>query len=95
MSGRTILVGALALICGMTAAMGMTQFLSEPVVQQVEPVATTKLPVAAIQIGRGEKINEVMIVEREWPTELVPEGAVLNKEELEFKNVELKTRSYK
>ena len=82
MSGRTILVGALALICGMTAALGVTQYLNNPVAKEVAAIDTVTLPVATVKINRGDTIVETMITEREWPKALAPEGAILTKEEL-------------
>jgi pilus assembly protein CpaB len=75
-------VGALALICGVTAALGVTQFLAQPAAPQAAAIETTKLPVATVHIKRGDRIIETMITEKDWPKDLAPEGAILNKEEL-------------
>lgn len=82
MSGRTILVGALAMICGITAALGVTKYLDQTQVEQTPVVEMTKVPVAAVKIERGDTVQETMIAMREWPKELAPEGILMTKEEI-------------
>lgn len=70
------------MICGITAALGMNQYLVPPTAPAAPKVETTMLPVAVVEIGRGDRITELTIQDREWPTALIPEGAIRSKEEL-------------
>lgn len=82
MSARTILVGALAMICGVTAALGVSQYLQQPQTQAAPTIETLTIPVATFQIQRGDKILETMIAEKAWPKDMLPEGVLLDKEEI-------------
>ena len=76
MSIRTILVVLLAVMFGLSAAWGVNQ-LRRPVV--VEGKAdTTPIVVAALDIPRGQMLQETDVVLRDWPKDSLPEGAITN-----------------
>jgi pilus assembly protein CpaB len=74
MSIRAVLVVGLAIICGLSAAVGMNRLRrTERVVEQVE---TSPVVVAAADIARGNMISMGDLTVRDWPAEMVPQGAV-------------------
>jgi pilus assembly protein CpaB len=80
MSPRTFVVGILALVCGVSASVGVNS-LRAPAAVQAKPDVTI-VPVAAIDVKRGEKFTEEMLVGREWPTAMLPPGAVVKKADI-------------
>ncbi len=79
MSPRTFIVGILALVCGVSASVGVNRLRQAPDSQKPDVVV---VPVAAVAIKRGEEVSESMLVGREWPKALVPPGAILKKAEI-------------
>lgn len=80
MNYRSLLVVALALTFGLSAAIGVNLFLRHR--GSAEPVETVAVVVAAIDIPRGVTINPNQVKTREWPKSLVPPGALTNPEEV-------------
>lgn len=79
MRARTILVIFLALVCGLSAAWGMSRMASnKPVV--VEP-ETASLVMAAVNIERGQMVTAEKLKTVQWPKDKLPEGAVGSIEE--------------
>jgi pilus assembly protein CpaB len=79
MRPRTFVVGLLALVCGVSAAVGVNRLRQVRVPAKPETVV---VPVAAVAIKRGDKVTEIMLAEREWPKTLVPPGALLKKDKI-------------
>jgi pilus assembly protein CpaB len=81
MQMRTILIGALALIFGLSAAAGVYLLKSSPAGQaKVEMVSVV---VAASDIVRGQLLNSDVLVTHAWPKESVPEGAITDPRQIE------------
>src|SRR5688500_918189 len=80
MSSRTFFVGILALVCGVSASVGVNR-LRQPGAKEAKP-ETIVLPVTAVAIKRGEVVTEQMLTARHWPKDLVPTGALLTKKEI-------------
>lgn len=72
MSGRTVIVVMLALVCGLAAAVGILQVMKRP----AAPIKTETVLFAATDIQRGESIDEKMIEVRKVPVGQVPPGAL-------------------
>jgi pilus assembly protein CpaB len=76
---RTVLVVFLAIICGMTAALGMNQ-LRRP--SSGEPqIETAPVVVAAVNVARGAMLTPKAVEIRDWPKALLPNGALANVED--------------
>jgi pilus assembly protein CpaB len=80
MSPRTFFVGILALVCGVSASVGVNR-LRQSNVKETKP-ETVVVPVAKEAIKRGDVVTEVMLTGRNWPKDLVPPGTILKKEEI-------------
>lgn len=80
MSLRTTVVALLALICGISASIGVSNLRQSPEPDNKPDV--TVVPVAAFDIKRGTLITEEMLVGREWPKAMIPQGAVLLKADI-------------
>lgn len=74
MSIRTILVVLLAVMFGLSAAWGVNQ-LRTPVLVEGK-VETSQIVVAAIDIPRGQVLQETDVVLRDWPKDMLPTGAM-------------------
>jgi pilus assembly protein CpaB len=72
---RTVLVVMLAIICGLAAAVGMNQL------RRPGGTSTTPVAVAAVNVARGGMLGSKQIQIRDWPTEMVPNGALLSVED--------------
>ena len=80
MSMKTILVVLLAVVCGLSAAWGMTQLRSTTFVttqQETVPVA-----VALIDLPRGRMITENDVEMKDWPKDVLPKGTMATTEEI-------------
>ncbi len=74
MSIRTILVILLALICGLSAAWGMSQLgRSKFITRQPEKAS---IVVATVTIPRGRTLTEGDLTICKWPKEMIPETAL-------------------
>lgn len=70
---RSIVIIALAIVCGAAAAIGVNQALRhQPVAAEAPETKTKPVIVAARRISRGEKLTKDMLREVDWPEELVP-----------------------
>ncbi len=72
---RSLIVIVLAIVCGLSAAIGVNQLTPPPVVTEAT-IETTPVYVAAKSIGRGSKIGPDDIKRLHWPSDLVPPGVV-------------------
>ena len=70
---RSIVIIALAIVCGAAAAIGVNQALRrQPVAAEAPKPKTEPVVVAARRIARGEKLTKDMLKAVPWPAELVP-----------------------
>ena len=76
---RSLIVILLAIICGVSAAIGVIRLTPRSEKVSVE---TLSVYVAAAPIRRGAKIEEVDIKAVQWPVDLIPEGVITNKDEV-------------
>ena len=71
---KTVLIGIFALVFGISAALGVYFFGSgsskDPKSEAVSVI------VAAVDINRGQTLAEADLTKRDWPKDLVPEGAI-------------------
>lgn len=79
MSLRSILVLLLAGVCGVSTAVGARYYTSST---EAAPEATLIL-VASVEIARGTPIKPEFVEQQQWPTALLPPGAVVDIQELE------------
>jgi len=79
MSIRAVFVVGLAIVCGLSAAVGMNRLRrTERVLEQME---TTPVVVAAAAVARGTMISLGDLTIRDWPTEMIPEGVLTDVDE--------------
>lgn len=71
---RTILLGLLALVFSVSAALGVYLFTRQPAV--TPQVDTVSIIVAAETVQRGITLSAEMLTRRDWPTEFVPPDAM-------------------
>src|SRR4051812_8030858 len=79
MSIRTVLIVVLALVFGISAAMGVNMMLSNGAA--AAPARTASVVMAAVAIPRGAMIPGELIKTAEFPRNLVPLGAITRKED--------------
>jgi pilus assembly protein CpaB len=80
MSPRTFFVGLLALVCGVSASVGVNRLRQSGA--KVTKPETVVIPVSGVAIKRGDVVTEKMLIAREWPKDLVPAGALLTKKDI-------------
>jgi pilus assembly protein CpaB len=80
MNVRTLLVVSLAIVCGVSAAVGVSRMRVNNVTQ-VASVEMASLLVAAVEIPRGTEVTSSMLTTSEWPKDMLPAGAVTAAEE--------------
>lgn len=78
MSVRTLVVIALAVLCGLSAAAGVNELRNQKA--GTAEVKTVPIVVAAVDMPRGVTVTEELLLLRDWPRELVPAGALQSKE---------------
>jgi len=76
---KTIIVVALAVVCGLSAAWGMSQLRTSSVIDA--RIETAPVVRAAVQIPRGRMITPGDIEIAPWPKSMLPEGALTNLED--------------
>lgn len=80
MTARTVLIGVFALVFGASAAVGVYVFgTAAPAAISPETVSVV---VAAVDINRGQMLTAELLASRDWPKEMVPEGAIVRAEEI-------------
>jgi pilus assembly protein CpaB len=80
MQKRTMLIGALALVFGVSAAVGVYLLAASPAASPKAEMVS--LVVAAADINRGKTLTSELLTHRDWPKEAVPEGALTDLAEL-------------
>lgn len=76
---RSLIVILLAVICGVSAAIGVIRLTPRTEKASVE---TRSVYVAAAPLRRGSKIDELDIKEVQWPVDLIPQGVITNKDDV-------------
>jgi len=79
MSFRSVLVVALALVFGGSAAVGVSALRQQA--PAAAPPETVPVVVAAVDVPRGTVLTGVVLKVREWPKDMVPPGVVTKLEE--------------
>lgn len=82
MSFRSILVVLLALVCGVSAAVGIKQLQGKSPGSATAEVETVDVVVAVADLHRYNKITEEMVRIEKWPKDKLPGGAVLKREDV-------------
>ena len=77
---RTVLIGAFALVFGISAAIGVFILVNAPKAEVKAEVVS--VVVAAADISRGDTISSEMLSTKEWPKDAVPEGAITDAHEI-------------
>lgn len=76
MNPRSIIVILLALVCGTSAAFGVSRLRGRRVVYQAPE--TTRVVVASQEMTRGQTVTPEMVTLQDWPAELTPPGALVS-----------------
>lgn len=76
---RTVLLGMLALLFSMSAALGVYLFVRRPVAKP--RVETVSIVVTSDVVQRGVTLSPEMLTRRDWPKEFVPKDAIHELEE--------------
>jgi len=79
MTVRSVLVVALALVFGGSAAVGVSALRQQA--PAAAPPETVPVVVAAVDVPRGTVLTGVVLKVREWPKDMVPPGVVTKLEE--------------
>ncbi|KAA5541337.1 Flp pilus assembly protein CpaB [Roseiconus nitratireducens] len=79
MNARSLMVLMLALVCGVSAAVAVSQIRPETVEVASD---TTPIVAAAIDIPRGTSITADILKTMDWPKDQMPEGAITSIEEV-------------
>jgi pilus assembly protein CpaB len=69
----------MALVCGVSASVGVNHLRKGQAQAKAEVVV---VPVAAINIKRGDEVTEAKLVNREWPKAMVPTGVILKRADI-------------
>ncbi|MGC1273848.1 MAG: Flp pilus assembly protein CpaB [Planctomycetaceae bacterium] len=81
MSGRTVAVVFLSIVCGLASAFGVKKLASSP--GEAPTVPTTPVVVLTAEVPRGTIITKEHLKVLQWPQDLVPPGAIAKPEEVE------------
>ena len=81
MRPKSLILLALALVCGLVASIGISQVLDSS--GRPTAVETSPIYVALQNINVGDPLTETMVALEEWPKDKVPVGAVTTWEALE------------
>ena len=73
MSFRAILMIGSSLVCGASAAFGVSRVLRDPARGEVQTEAVVE---AAVDIPRGHMIDASEVKIGQWPKEMLPSGAI-------------------
>ena len=85
MSVRTLIVVLLALVCGVSAAIGVHQIVTQRRTQV--SAESVNIVVAASDLARGSVLSEEVLKLQPWPKDLVPTGAILDLSEVNERTV--------
>jgi pilus assembly protein CpaB len=72
---RTLIIGMLAMVFGLSAAMGVYLVVSQQSTRTAK-AETTPIVFVTKNVSRGTSLSEEVLTLRDWPKELVPEGAI-------------------
>ncbi|HVU89079.1 MAG TPA: Flp pilus assembly protein CpaB [Pirellulales bacterium] len=91
MRPKSLILLALALTCGLAAAIGINQVLANrPVDQAPDMGETVPIFVALMDIGLGDPLTPQVLKLEEWPKMKVPPGALLHLEDVEGRRARTK-----
>jgi pilus assembly protein CpaB len=76
---RTMIIGMLALVFGLSAAMGVYLVVSQQ--SKTAEVEMASLVFVTTNVSRGASLSEEVVTLREWPVALVPAGAITSLED--------------
>lgn len=85
MQSRTLLVLILAVVCAVSAAVGVNQVLRQ--LEAKAKLETTTILVAKQDVPRGGVLKAELIAAIDWPAKLVPAGVVTDIEKLKDRTV--------
>jgi pilus assembly protein CpaB len=77
---RTLIIGMLAMVFGLSAAMGVYLVVSQQSARTAE-AETTPIVFVTQNVSRGTSLKEDVLSLRDWPKDLIPPGAITNLEE--------------
>jgi pilus assembly protein CpaB len=80
MQTRTILIAVFAVVFGISAALGAYLLVQSPA--GAPAPETVSVVVAAVDISRGQTLTPEHLVQRDWPKDAVPEGAITDLQEV-------------
>ena len=83
MRTKSIVLLVLALGCGLIAAIGVTQVISQDNDSPKQAIETTNILVAKEDIAEGRKITPQLVKVEAWPKEKVPDDAIADLKEIE------------
>ncbi|MBP89671.1 MAG: Flp pilus assembly protein CpaB [Planctomycetaceae bacterium] len=84
MRAKSLILFVIAIGCGLAASIGVSQYMENASAPGTE-LETEKILVAITDITIGETLDAQTVKLEEWPKDRVPEGAVLDFEEVEGK----------
>jgi pilus assembly protein CpaB len=76
MTLRSVIVVILAIVCGLSAALGMNLVLGQRPLGQLQPVETVPVVVAKVEIPRGKLLSKDLVEVKNWPKALAPQGVL-------------------
>src|ERR1700682_1313876 len=80
MQKRTVLIGAFALVFGVSASVGVYLLAQSPA--EAPKAETVSVVVMAMDVNRGQTLMSEHLTHRDWPKEAVPEGAVTDSDDV-------------
>jgi pilus assembly protein CpaB len=82
MAARSILVIVLAVVCGLSSAMGLNMLAGRTKKVEVLKVETVPVAVAKVEILRGQLVTEELVEVKQWPKPLAPAGVFADASDL-------------
>jgi pilus assembly protein CpaB len=85
MSGRTVVVGILALVFGASAAVGVNQLIQQR--RLATAGNTVPIVVASSPMVRGSVLSERVVKIEQWPEDMLPAGAITDLRDVQDRTV--------
>jgi len=83
MRTKSIVLLALALGCGVVAAVGITQVMATRDAEGPVPVEMQSIVVAMKDVPMGDPVPPELVCLEEWPKDKIPKGAITKLEDVE------------
>ena len=83
MKAKNMMLFVVAVGCGLVASIGVSQYMERASSSGNGKVETAKIFVAITDVSVGEKLDAQNVKLEEWPKDRVPEGAIIELEQLE------------